>query len=43
MIMFVIGAVSAFIGVVVGSISGFYGKKVDAVFQKQRLIASIWS
>jgi peptide/nickel transport system permease protein len=34
MIMFVIGAVSAFIGVVVGSISGFYGKKVDAVLMR---------
>jgi peptide/nickel transport system permease protein len=34
MIMFVIGAVSGFIGVVVGSISGFYGKKVDAVLMR---------
>jgi peptide/nickel transport system permease protein len=34
MIMFVIGAVSGFIGVVVGSIAGFYGKKVDAVLMR---------
>ena len=34
MIMFVIGAVSGFIGVVVGSISGFYGKKVDSVLMR---------
>lgn len=34
MIMFVIGAVSGFIGVVVGSISGFYGKKIDAVLMR---------
>jgi peptide/nickel transport system permease protein len=34
MIMFVIGAVSGFIGVVVGSISGFYGKRVDAVLMR---------
>lgn len=34
MIMFVIGAVSGFIGVVIGSISGFYGKKVDAVLMR---------
>jgi len=34
MIMFVIGAVSGFIGVVVGSISGFYGRKLDAVLMR---------
>ena len=34
MIMFVIGAVSGFIGVVVGSISGFYGKRIDAVLMR---------
>jgi len=34
MIMFVIGAVSGFIGVVVGSISGFYGGVVDAVLMR---------
>ncbi len=34
MIMFVIGAVSGFIGVVVGSIAGFYGKRVDAVLMR---------
>ena len=34
MIMFVIGAVSGFIGVVVGSISGFYGKKIDSVLMR---------
>ncbi|MDA2963533.1 MAG: ABC transporter permease [Actinomycetota bacterium] len=34
MIMFVIGAVSGFIGVVVGSISGFYGKRVDSVLMR---------
>ena len=34
MIMFVIGAVSGFIGVVVGSISGFYGKKIDAILMR---------
>jgi peptide/nickel transport system permease protein len=34
MIMFVIGAVSGFIGVVVGSIAGFYGKKIDAVLMR---------
>ena len=34
MIMFIIGAVSGFIGVVVGSISGFYGKKVDSVLMR---------
>ena len=34
MIMFVIGAVSGFIGVVVGSIAGFLGKKVDAVLMR---------
>lgn len=34
MIMFVIGAVSGFIGVVVGSIAGFYGKTVDAVLMR---------
>ncbi|CAN2211511.1 DppC ABC-type dipeptide/oligopeptide/nickel transport systems, permease components [Candidatus Nanopelagicaceae bacterium] len=34
MIMFVIGAVSGFIGVVVGSLSGFYGKKVDSVLMR---------
>jgi len=34
MIMFVIGAVAGFIGVLVGSISGFYGKKVDAVLMR---------
>ena len=34
MIMFVIGAVSGFIGVVVGSISGFYGGAVDAVLMR---------
>jgi peptide/nickel transport system permease protein len=34
MIMFVIGAVSGFIGVVVGSISGFYGKKIDSILMR---------
>jgi ABC-type dipeptide/oligopeptide/nickel transport system permease subunit len=34
MIMFVIGAVSGFIGVVVGSISGFYGGVIDAVLMR---------
>jgi len=34
MIMFIIGAVSGFIGVVVGSISGFYGKTIDAVLMR---------
>jgi peptide/nickel transport system permease protein len=34
MIMFIIGAVSGFIGVVVGSISGFYGKKIDSVLMR---------
>jgi peptide/nickel transport system permease protein len=34
MIMFVIGAVSGFIGVVVGSISGFYGKRIDSVLMR---------
>jgi peptide/nickel transport system permease protein len=34
MIMFVIGAVSGFMGVVIGSISGFYGKKVDSVLMR---------
>lgn len=34
MIMFVIGVVAGFIGVVVGSISGFYGKSVDAVLMR---------
>ena len=34
MIMFVIGAVSGFIGVVVGSISGFYGKRIDSILMR---------
>jgi len=34
MIMFVIGAVSGFIGVVVGSLAGFYGKMVDATLMR---------
>ena len=34
MIMFIIGAVSGFIGVVVGSIAGFYGKTIDAVLMR---------
>jgi len=34
MIMFIIGAVSGFIGVVVGSISGFYGKRIDSILMR---------
>jgi len=34
MIMFVIGSVAGSIGVAVGSIAGFYGKKVDAVLMR---------
>jgi ABC-type dipeptide/oligopeptide/nickel transport system permease subunit len=34
MIMFIIGIVAGFIGVVVGSISGFYGKRVDSVLMR---------
>ena len=34
MIMFIIGAVSGFIGVVVGSFAGYHGKKLDAVLMR---------
>lgn len=34
MIMFIIGFLAGFIGVVVGSISGFYGKRVDSVLMR---------
>lgn len=34
MIMFIIGILAGFIGVVVGSISGFYGKRVDSVLMR---------
>jgi len=34
MIMFIIGAVSGFIGVVVGSIAGFYGKRIDSILMR---------